>query len=171
MRNWILPLLLMAIAYPCNGNAQSKDALVSTWKLVSATDTTDNGEIRDAYGQNPTGYLTYTADGRMMAIITNGGRKSLSVLDTVSAPSEERAAAFATLVAYAGTYTVTGDKVIHHVEAAWLQNVVNMDLVRSIVKLEGNRLTLRTSPFSKGGVRIVYENLVWERMKPGTTRH
>jgi hypothetical protein len=37
---------------------------------------------------NPTGFLTYTADGRMMAIITNGGRKPLSVDDRVSAPAE-----------------------------------------------------------------------------------
>ena len=65
-------------------------------------------------------------------------------------------------------YQVTGDKVIHHVEAAWFQNIVSMDLVRSIMKVEGNRVTLRTTPFTRSGVHIVYEDLIWERMKPAT---
>lgn len=169
MPNWILAMVLIAMAYPSNGNAQSKDALVGTWKLVSATDTTEKGEVRGAYGPNPTGFITYTADGRMMAIITNDGRKPLSVPDQVSAPAEERAEAFATLVAYAGAYTVTGDKVIHHVEVAWMQNVVNMDLVRFIVNLQGDRVTLRTTPFSRGGVQVAHEDLVWERIKSETT--
>ena len=171
MHNWILPVVLIALASPTKGNAQSKEALTGTWKLVSATDTTEKGAVKDPYGLNPTGFITYTADGRMMAIITNDGRKPLSVLDAVSAPAEERAEAFATLVAYAGTYAVTGDKVIHHVEAAWAQNVVNMDLVRTIVKLEGDRLILRTSPFMKSGLHIVYEDLIWERMKPVAASH
>jgi len=165
----VLGLVLVALAFPSNGIAQSKEGLVGTWKLVSATDTTDKGEVKDAYGQNPTGFITYTPDGRMMAIITNGGRKPLSNVDWVSVPVEEKAEAFATLVAYAGSYSVTGDKVIHHVEASWMQNVVNADLVRSIVTLQANRVTLRTGAFPKGGVQIAKEELVFERMKPETT--
>jgi hypothetical protein len=120
-------LLVLLLFVPAirqeNGLAQSKADLVGTWKLISVTDTTDKGQvIKDAYGQNPTGFLTYTADGRMMAIITNGGRKSLSVRDRVSAPAEERAKAFSTMVAYGGRYTVEGDEVIHHVEVAAMQN-------------------------------------------------
>jgi Lipocalin-like domain len=165
MTNWILAFALVVMVFQSNGIAQSKDALVGTWKLVSATDTTDKGEVKDAYGQNPTGFITYTPDGRMMAIITNGGRKPLSTPDWVAAPLEERAEAFATLVAYTGRYTFAGDRVIHHVEAAWMQNGVNTDQVRFIVKLEANRLTLRTPPFLKGGAQIANEELVWERLK------
>jgi hypothetical protein len=164
----VLGMVLVALVFPSNGIAQSKEVLVGTWKLVSATDTTDKGEVRDAYGQNPTGFITYTPDGRMMAIITNGGRKPLSTPDWVAAPVEERAEAFATLVAYAGRYTFAGDRVIHHVEAAWMQNGVNTDQVRFIVKLEANRVTLRTGGFPKGGVQIAKEELVFERMKPET---
>jgi hypothetical protein len=162
----LLVLLFLALAMGQEGGlAQSSADLVGTWKLVSATDTTDKGQvIKDAYGINPTGFLTYTADGRMMAIITNGGRKSLSVPDYVGAPAEERAEAFATLVAYAGRYTLDGNKVTHHLEASWLQNVVNMDVIRFIVKLQGNKVTLRTAPFPRGGLQIANEELVWERM-------
>jgi lipocalin-like protein len=159
----VLLLLVPAIGQE-NGLAQSKADLVGTWKLISVTDTTDKGQvIEDASGLNPTGLLTYTADGRMMAIITNGGRKPLSVNDRVAAPAEERAEAFATMMAYAGRYTATGDKVIHHLEVASLQNIVNTDQVRYIVKLEGNRVTLRTPPFLRGGAQIT-SALVWERI-------
>ena len=168
MTNWIIAVAFIFMVFPSGGVAQSKDALVGTWKLVSATDTTDTGEVKDAYGRNPMGFLTYTADGRMMAIITNGGRKPLSVPDWVSAPVEERAEAFATLVAYVGCYTFTGDKVIHHVEISWMQNTVNTDQVRFIVKLEGNRVTLQVPPILKGGVRLANQELVWERMNSET---
>ncbi len=164
MIDWIVAVALVVLTVPSNGIAQSKDALVGTWKLVSARDTPEKGEVRDAFGLNPTGFLTYTADRRMMAILTFDGRKPLSVPDYISAPSDERAAAFATLVAYAGTYTFTGDRVIHHVEVAWMQNFVKTDQTRFIVNLQHDSLTLRTPPFLKGGVRVTQE-LVWERVK------
>jgi Lipocalin-like domain len=163
-----LLLLVLLLVVPAIGHenvfAQSKADLVGTWKLISAIDTTDKGQvIENAYGLNPTGFLTYAADGRMMAIVTNGGRKPLSVLDRISAPAKERAEAFATMVAYGGRYTLSGDKVIHHVEVATMQNVVGTDLVRTIVKFEGKRVTLRTPLFSRAGLHVVDE-LVWERM-------
>ncbi len=141
-------------------------ALTGTWKLVSVTSTTAKGEvIKNPYGLHPTGFLTYTGDGRMIGIITNGGRKALSVNDHVAAPVDERAKAFATMISYAGRYTFRGDTVTHHVEAASVQNWVNSDLLR-LVKLEGDRLTLRTTPGDLvGGVQLACEELVWERME------
>ena len=40
--------------------------------------------------------------------------------------------AFATMIAYAGTYTFTGDKVTHHVEASWMPNQTGTDLAISL---------------------------------------
>jgi len=57
--------------------------------------------------------------------------------------------AFSTVIAYAGRYTFTGDKIVHHVEASWMPNQVGTDMVRS-VKLEGDRLNLRTTPILQG---------------------
>lgn len=166
MKKWILGAALIVALFASGGVAQPNDALVGTWKLVSGADTTDKGETHEAYGHNPAGFLTYTADGRMMAIISYGGRKPLSVPDYISAPAEERAAAYASCIAYAGRYTYTGDKVTHHVEVASIQNSVGTDLVRSIVLLKGNRLILRTNPFLKGGSQVTTE-IVWERISGG----
>jgi lipocalin-like protein len=163
MKKWILGAALATLAFPCGAFAQSKDALVGTWKLVSATDTFGKGEIKAAFGKNPTGFLTYTQDGRMMAIISHEGRKPLSVPDYIAAPLEERAEAFATFIAYAGTYTLQSGRVIHHVQVASLQNLFGSDQVRTVVNLEGGRLTLRTPPFLKDG-KMVTTELTWERV-------
>jgi hypothetical protein len=167
MAKWFVALALMSVAFS-SGWGQTKDALVGTWKLISATDTTEKGEVKDSFGRNPTGFLTYTADGRMIGIITFDGRKPLSVSDYISAPAQERAEAFATMVAYAGRYTFAGDRVIHHVEAAWMENYVKTDQVRFIVRFQSNRLILRTPPSLRGGVKLTNQELVWERMKPET---
>ena len=97
----------------------------------------------------------------MTAIISYGGRKRLSSSDSRSAPAEEQAEAFRTFVAYAGRYTLNGDKVIHHVEISSLQNWVNTDLVR-LIKFEGGRIILATPPTSINGKIQTWE-LVWER--------
>ncbi len=144
-----------------------KQMLVGTWKLVSVSNVTDKGiVIAEAYGPNPIGFLTYIADGRMTAIITTGARKLLSKGYKV-APAEEKAEAFSTSIAYAGTFTVRGDRVTHHVEAATDPNRVNKDLVRIVVRLEGDRLTLRTanSVVWDDGVRYAYQELVWDRVR------
>ena len=156
-------LLATALVISAAAIAQSKDAVVGTWKLVSYTSTTEKGEIKHFMGEKPTGFLTYTSDGRMSVIITAQGRKSYSVNDPIAAPAEERAEACATMIAYAGSFTFTGNKVTHHVEAASVPNREGTDLVRT-VKLEGNRLILRTPPGLTGGAQVTTE-VVWERIR------
>ncbi len=164
-------LTAMLAVFPSIGSAQSgpiqKEMLVGTWKLVKASNVTDQGVVKDEpYGRNPIGFLTYTADGRMMALITDGGRKLLSKYWR-AAPAEEKAQAFSTSLSYAGTYTVSGNRVTHHVEASSDPNRVNKDLVRLIVKLLDDRVTLRTanSLVWDDGVQYAYQELVWDRMK------
>jgi len=167
----ILLSAALAIVLSCIASAQplamQKEMLVGTWKLVSVSNVTDEGIVKDeAYGRNPIGFLTYTADGRMMGIITEGARKPLSKFWKV-APVDEKAEAFSTSIAYAGTFTVSGDRVTHHVEAATEPNRLNKDMVRIIVKLQGDRVTLRTANpvVWDDGVQYAYQDLVWDRMK------
>ena len=42
--------------------------LLGTWKLKAYVVTTAAGERATPYGENPTGYLSYSADGRMQVI-------------------------------------------------------------------------------------------------------
>ena len=163
---FILAMILAAVSFHSQASAQSNEKIIGTWKLVSAKITTDTGEIRDSWGPNPVGFLTYTADGRMSAILTLGDRKNLSVSDFISAPAAERAEAFASMTAYAGRYTFSGDKVIHHVEAASMPNDVGASMERVIVQMTADRLVLRVAkPYLRGGMMVRQQELVWERVK------
>lgn len=95
-------------------------------------------------------------------MMSDDNRKPLSVLDRVTAPVEERAEAFATFVAYAGTYSTSDRKVVFHIEASSIQNWVHTDLTRTI-GYQGNRMSLTTTPTVKGGVHQTIET-IWERL-------
>jgi Lipocalin-like domain len=145
----------------------TNERLVGTWKLISASSTTSTGErIEAPYGLNPSGVLTYGADGRMTSLISYGGRKPLSFGGGTRSPQEEQAEAFNTFLAYAGRYTLSDDKIIHHVEISSIQNYANRDLVRSI-KFEGDRITLVTPPMPVNG-KIQTIELIWQRLPSGS---
>ena len=139
---------------------QTADKLVGTWKLVCASSTTTTGErIENPYGLDPVGFLTYTAEGRITLVISYGGRKPLSL---GGGKIQEQAEAFKTFLAYAGQYSLTGNKLTHHIEVSSIQNYVDRDLVRT-VKFEGNQITLTTPTTSVNGKIQVLE-LVWQRL-------
>jgi hypothetical protein len=141
---------------------QGGDILVGTWKLVSASLSTASGDRNDApFGPSPTGFLTYTREGKMSAMISYSGRKPLSVSDLSLAAVEEKAEAFSTFLAYAGRYTLMEGKIIHHVEISSIQNWVNTDLVR-LIKFQSDQIILVTPPTSINGKIQTWE-LVWER--------
>lgn len=133
--------------------------LVGTWKLVSASSTTSKGERNETpYGLDPVGFLTYSADGRISALISHGGRKRLPVAAGVA----DQAEAFNTFLAYAGRYTLTDNEVVHHVDISSIQNYVGKDLVRS-VKFQGDQITLITPPTRLNGKTQIIE-LIWQRL-------
>jgi hypothetical protein len=135
------------------------DKLVGTWRLVSASSATSSGERNEApYGSSPVGFLTYW-DGRVTALISYDGRKSLSV---GGGSLEEQAEAFKTFFAYAGRYTISGDKVTHSIEISSIQNYVGKDLVRN-VKFQSDRIILVTPPTPVNG-KIQTVELIWQRL-------
>ena len=143
--------------------AEVLDQLVGTWRLVSATATTESGHVDPApFGSSPSRLLIYTREGTVSVQVSYGGRSRLSA-DRRAAAAAERAEAFATFFAYAGRYSVTGNRVVHHVEIASVQNWVGTDLTR-VIDLEGARMTLRTPPSAVDGVMRTSE-LMWERVR------
>jgi hypothetical protein len=140
------------------------DKLVGTWKLVSASSTTRDGKRSETpYGTDPTGFLTYGANGRVTALISFGGRKPLS---DGGGKLEEQAEAFKTFLAYAGRYKLTGDKVIHSVEISSIQNYVDKELVRTI-QFHDDRIVLATPPTRVNGKIMIIE-LIWQRLGPAS---
>jgi len=157
-----LPEVTRVRAMIDNGNK-----LVGTWKLVSAsTQDLSGGQDKAPYGLNPAGFLTYTEDGRVAALISYGGRKPLSIGAKPPALLEEQAEAFKTFLAYGGRYRLSGDNVIHFVEVSSIQNWVNKELVRS-VKFQDDRIILVTPPTMMNGKLQTCE-LIWQRLEAGS---
>ncbi len=137
------------------------DPIVGTWALHAAMTEAPDGTIDNTpYGVSPSGFLTYTADGQMHAIIAFSGRPRLSG-DWRSSPAEERAEAFATSLAYSGRYSVVGDRVQHHVEVSTEPNRVGTTIERAF-SISGDELLIATPPTSLGGIPVI-ATLTWQR--------
>jgi Lipocalin-like domain len=166
MRSAILAMAEF-IAFSGSVFGHTNEKLVGTWKLVSASSTTPTGERSETpYGPSPMGFLTYTEDGRVTSLISYGGRRLLSVGGGTLKRQEEQAEAFNTFLAYAGRYTLSGDKVTHHIEVSSIQNYVDKDLVRS-VKFQGDQIILVTPPTPVNG-KIQTVELIWQRLPVGS---
>ena len=153
--------LCLALLLAATASAQSN--VVGTWKLLSATQTNADGKTVLEFGANPKGFLTYTADGHMHAIITEDARPPLSVNDRAAAPEAERAGAFASGFAYAGTYSVSGGKVTHKVLVSTIPNWVGQNFVRRF-ELKGDKLIIVTEgAMVLRGVKVDHIELVWLR--------
>ncbi len=73
MMSWIFAAALTVLALGSIATVQSGASPVGTWRLLSSKDTNEKGETKDSYGAHPTGFLTYTAEGRMIVLIRRKG--------------------------------------------------------------------------------------------------
>jgi hypothetical protein len=137
-----------------------ENPLLGTWKLQSLVfEAMATGQRSSPFGDHPVGYLSYSPDGRMYAIVAAEDRPKPRDLFPTDA---EKVKLYETFLAYAGTYRVDGEKVIHHVDTSWNQSWTGTDLVR-FYKLDGNTLTITTaraqSPFGEGQFILVWEKV------------
>ena len=156
--------LAVSIAASATPTAAADNPLLGTWKLKSfVREVAATGERYNERGEHPNGYLSYSADGRMYAIITWGDR--VAPRDVVPTDAE-RIKLYSSMIAYAGTYTLDAEKVVHHVDTSWNQNWTGTDQVR-FYKLDGNTLTI-TSALAKNFTdgREGRSILVWEKLAP-----
>jgi hypothetical protein len=137
---------LTAIAlflWPTIPSLAGENPILGTWKLKSyVREVAVTGEKINQLGEHPDGYVSYSADGRMYAIGTSDNRMKPR---NVNPDNEERVKLHQTMFAFAGTYTLEGGKVIHHVDISWNEAWTGTDQVR-FYKLDGNTLTITTAP-------------------------
>lgn len=80
-----------------------------------------------------------------------------------SPPDSERVMLYDTMFAYAGTFSVEGDKIIHHVDISWNETWTGTDQMRAF-EVRGSILTLTTRIRDQvSGVESHYA-LTWEKM-------
>ncbi|HEX7908474.1 MAG TPA: lipocalin-like domain-containing protein [Paraburkholderia sp.] len=116
---------------------------LGTWALQSnTTEDLATGEKTELFGAHPSGYISYGPDCRMSVILIKEGRKAPNTFVPTDA---ERVELYNGLVAYAGTYSIEGDKVSHHIDASWNQSWTGTTQVRQF-RIEGNTLYVKTLP-------------------------
>jgi hypothetical protein len=133
--------------------------LLGTWKLKSYVATTA-GARSTPYGESPTGYLSYTDDGRMQTLGVAGGRRAPA---SPHPTDTERLALYDTMFAYGGTYSLEVGKVIHHVDISWNEGWTGTDQVR-LFEVNGNTLTLTTRTADPATGAETHYAVVWERV-------
>ena len=163
----VLPAIFVA-GLTVNAVAQDKakadlaHSLVGTWRIVSSTQLDlDTKKTSAILGDHPVGYLQYSPGGHLVVFLSAG-----DIVKTKPPYSDaDRLAVYDAMSAYAGTYSVQGNKVTHHIIGAWRPDWVGADQIR-YVELDGNKLTIKTQQIVDGltGHKIV-ATLNWERVE------
>ena len=134
----IIPFFIVVIAILSTSHIAFSDDLTKfrgIWKIVSfVQEVQATGERRPFFGKNPTGYVIFTPEGRMMACIEAEGRKAPQT-------DEDRAKLHKTMIAYTGIYRIEGDKFITKVDVSWNPEWDGTDQVR-LFKLKGDHLEI-----------------------------
>jgi lipocalin-like protein len=132
--------------------------LVSSERVIVAT-----GQTEDSFGSNPSGFITYGRDGRMMVIIVRSDRPKPEAVDRMT--DQQRAELLRSMLAYGGRYEIHGNQIEHHIDISWNEVWTGTTVVRE-VKKEGDRLiyTTKPAPFSSDG-KVSITKLVWEKVK------
>ncbi len=138
------------------------ERFLGTWCIVSWENRGTGGAVSYPVGRVPRGLLHYAADGHMFVHIMRADRARLSTDALFGGDVPERAEAFASHVAYAGSWEVHGDVMVHRLEIASVPNWVGGEQQRSFEFLDGDRLRL-SAPMAFGG-QTVMASVTWRRV-------
>ena len=120
-------------------------SIVGTWRLVSETAVDSAGEPGALlYGGAPVGSATFTGEGRVVAVLTDGR------MNGVSEPRP--------LTAFCGRYTFDGTRIVMHLDGATRQPMMAEPQVR-LARFDGDAMIL-TATASDGSTR----SFIWHQL-------
>ncbi len=143
-------------------NDGNRERLIGTWRLVDVeTEDLANGQKSKSWGPEPLGFINYAPNGRMMVMNLRSDRKKPSSAVPTAA---EAADLFKSMLAYAGTYTLDGNTVTHHIEISWNEAWSGTQQLR-IARFDGNRVHLSTKPSPDiANGRMSVRTMTWEKL-------
>ena len=146
-----------------NGSDEElRDQLVGTYRLVSVESTSEDGEVQRPFGEHPDGFMAFTSEGYMLALLARHDRPTFADGDIMGGTDQERAAAFLSASAFAGRYEVREGRLVNTLGAATFQNWTDTVQVRDFEVTEAG-LTLVTPALLMGGAlrssRITLERI------------
>jgi hypothetical protein len=136
--------------------------LTGSWKLVAWRRVAGDGTITYPLGQDASGLLIYTADGHMAVVIAGANRAPVVTDDPpLGGDLQPRADAYSSCLAYAGSYELQGDTVVHHIAESLYPAWSGEEQSRPFT-LDDDELVLRTPPV-QGAAGTVVNELHWKR--------
>ena len=152
----------LAFSQTAPSEAEVRQKILGTWKLVQAEYTMKDGSKRPfpEYGPNAAGYLMYHADGHMCAVLMN---RDLPKWKDESKPTiEEKAARLDGTFGYCGKYEVDAAKqqIVHLPDVATDPGYVATRQVRPYT-FEAGKLVL--SDVEKTVPDVVRWKIVWQK--------
>ncbi len=140
----IVTALFVIGSQPVKGDDDAAKKLHGVWRLTSLKLQVvgDESQARDVFGSNPKGYLIFTTEGRMTAVVSSADRKPPT-------NDADNIALMKSFLAYTGKYTIEGDKWITKVDVSWNEVYSAQDQVQ-FFKVDGDRLAVRTAERESG---------------------
>jgi hypothetical protein len=118
--------------------------------LVSVESTSADGEVDRPFGEDPDGFMSFTSEGYMLAVLARQDRPTFADGDIMGGTDEERAAAFLSASAFAGRFEVKEGRLVNTLGAATFQNWTGTVQVRDF-EVTSAGLTLVTPTLLMGG--------------------
>ena len=143
-------------------SSQETCPLIGTWQLVAMYRNLESGNrAPPSQGwEDAKGFLTYTADGRMFALLS---RRDKAPIDYPNIDDAKRIDAHKSMAAYTGLYDFHGDHVLHHVDIAWIPDWEGDDQRREVA-LDGDMLTLTTPHGRRPDGSMASFSIEWQRV-------
>ena len=155
-----LMLLGTADGWAQKAGASAKQ-VVGTWTLVSVSNTQPDGKKNpEAFGPNPSGMLTFDAQGRYSLQICRSGRAKFASSARDKGTPQENQATVQGCNPHWGKYTVNEGAINFQIEHAMFPNWEGTTQKRTFT-IKGNQLTYAVPSASTGGTAEV----VWKRAK------
>jgi hypothetical protein len=141
--------------------------IIGRWDIVSWLQLYYDGRRQAPLGERLEGFIRYLppdANGRgdMICMIANADRPNFSTGGQWNAEDAEKAAAYGSMLSYAGTYRLDGDTVIHEVKISLFPNWKGGDQRRK-VRLEGADNLFIEARLEDGTPEARTAQLAWKR--------
>jgi hypothetical protein len=143
-------------------DAADEERLIGSYRLLQFRDIADDGEVREPLGAEPIGFITYTPERLMTAVLMAADRPNFAVGDVLTGTDEERIRAFSTASAYAGRWSIEDGAVVHRLEAGTFPNWTGTEQRRPF-ELAGDELRLYPPRLLMDG-KMRRSELVWRRV-------
>lgn len=138
------------------------NALIGRWIIVSWEQQYADGRVEQPMGDQPEGFIDYSAEGAMACMISRKDRARFVTGGQWNASDEEKARAYDSMLAYAGQYRFDGETIVHTVDMSLFPNWKGGEQKRELSFQPDGNIAL-IARLEQGTPQARVSRLVWRR--------